>query len=259
MKVVILAGGLGTRLSEETEIKPKPMVEIGDRPMLWHIMKIYSHYGFNDFVICLGFKGYYIKEYFANYYLHQCNVTFDFRKNGNNMTIDHHNTEPWRVALVDTGLNTMTGGRIKRIQEYIGDETFMMTYGDGVSNVNITKLMEFHKEHKKIVTVTAVKPIGRFGALEIQDSTNRVKRFKEKPKEAISWMNGGFFVMGPQVFDYIQDDEIPFERGPLENISRDNQLVAYKHNGFWQCMDTLRNKRELDKLWVTHPKWKVWD
>ena len=259
MKVVILAGGLGTRLSEETEIKPKPMVEIGDRPMLWHIMKIYSHYGFNDFVICLGFKGYFIKEYFANYYLHQCNVTFDFRNNGNNMTIDHHNAEPWRVALVDTGLSSMTGGRIKRIQEYIGDETFMMTYGDGVSNVNITKLVEFHKEHKKLVTVTAVKPTGRFGALEIQDGTNHVKKFKEKPKAAISWMNGGFFVIEPQVFDYIQDDEMPFELEPLENISRDNQLVAYKHDGFWQCMDTLMNKRELDKLWSTHPKWKVWD
>ena len=259
MKVVILAGGFGTRLSEETELKPKPMVEIGDKPILWHIMKIYSHYGFNDFVICLGFKGFYIKEYFANYYLHNCNVTFDFRNNGNNMTIDHHNAEPWRVALVDTGLNTMTGGRIKRIQEYIGEETFMMTYGDGVSNVNITKLVEFHKEHKKLVTVTAVKPSGRFGALEIQDGTNHVKQFKEKPKEAISWMNGGFFVMEPQVFDYIQDDEMPFELEPLENISRDNQLVAYKHDGFWQCMDTLMNKRNLEKLWITHPKWKVWD
>jgi len=259
MKVVILAGGFGTRLSEETELKPKPMVEIGDKPILWHIMKIYSHDGFNDFVICLGFKGFYIKEYFSNYYLHNCNVTFDFRKNGNNMIIDNHNAEPWRVALVDTGLNTMTGGRIKRIQEYIGDKTFMMTYGDGVSNVNIKKLMEFHKEHKKIVTVTAVKPIGRFGALEIQENTNHVKRFKEKPKEAISWMNGGFFVMEPQVFDYIQDNEMAFEREPLENISRDNQLVAYKHDGFWQCMDTLMNKRDLEKLWITHPKWKVWD
>ena len=259
MKVVILAGGFGTRLSEETNLKPKPMVEIGDKPILWHIMKIYSHYGFNDFVICLGFKGFYIKEYFANYYLHHCNVTFDFRKNGNNMTIDHHNAEPWRVALVDTGLNTMTGGRIKQIQEYIGDETFMMTYGDGVSNVNITKLMEFHKEHKKLVTVTAVKPSGRFGALEIQDSTNHVKQFKEKPKEAISWMNGGFFVIEPQVFDYIQDDKMPFEHEPLENISRDNQLIAYKHDGFWRCMDTLMNKKELNKLWVTHPEWKVWD
>ena len=259
MKVVILAGGFGTRLSEETNLKPKPMVEIGDKPILWHIMKIYSHYGFNDFVICLGFKGFYIKEYFANYYLHNCNVTFDFRKNGNNMTVDHHNAEPWKVALVDTGLNTMTGGRIKRIQEYIGDETFMMTYGDGVSNVNITKLVEFHKEHKKLVTVTAVKPSGRFGALEIQDGTNHVKKFKEKPKEAISWMNGGFFVIEPQVFDYIQDDEMPFEQEPLENISRDNQLVAYKHDGFWRCMDTLMNKKELNKLWVTHPEWKLWD
>ena len=182
MKVVILAGGFGTRLSEETELKPKPMVEIGDKPILWHIMKIYSHFGFNDFVICLGFKGFYIKEYFANYYLHNCNVTFDFRKNDSSMTIDQHNAEPWRVALVDTGINTMTGGRIKRIQEYIGNETFMMTYGDGLSNVNIKKLMEFHKEHKKLVTVTAVKPSGRFGALEIQDSTNHVKQFKEKPK-----------------------------------------------------------------------------
>ena len=259
MKVVILAGGFGSRLSEETELKPKPMVEIGDKPILWHIMKIYSHYGFNDFVICLGFKGFYIKEYFSNYYLHNCNVTFDFRKNGNNMIIDNHNAEPWRVALVDTGLNTMTGGRIKRIQEYIGDETFMMTYGDGVSNVNITKLVEFHKEHKKLVTVTAVKPSGRFGALEIQDSTNRVKQFKEKPKEAISWMNGGFFVIEPQVFDYIQDDEMPFELEPLENISRDNQLVAYKHDGFWRCMDTFMNKKELNKLWVTNPEWKLWD
>lgn len=256
MKVVILAGGFGTRLSEETEIKPKPMVEIGGKPILWHIMKIYSVYGFNDFIICLGYKGYVIKEYFANYFLHMSDITIDLKNN----QIEVHNVkvEPWKVTLVDTGLNTMTGGRIKRIKDYIGNETFMLTYGDGVGNLNIKELLDFHKKHGKYATLTAVQPSGRFGALDLEDI--QVKAFKEKPRGDGAWINGGFFVLEPQIFEYIEGDETIWEKDPLENLAKDEQLMAYKHTGFWKPMDTLRDKRELEVLWQSgNPPWKVWE
>jgi glucose-1-phosphate cytidylyltransferase len=256
MKVVILAGGFGTRLSEETDIKPKPMVEIGGKPILWHIMKIYSHYGFNNFVICLGYKGYVIKEYFANYFLHMSDVTIDLKNN--KMEIHNVKAESWKVTLVDTGLNTMTGGRIKKIQSYIGNETFMLTYGDGVGNINIKELLDFHKKHGKYATLTAVQPSGRFGALDLNDS--EIKAFKEKPKGDGAWINGGFFVLEHQIFDYIEGDETIWEREPLENLAKDGQLMAYKHKGFWKPMDTLRDKRELEALWQSgNPPWKVWN
>lgn len=257
MKVVLLAGGLGTRLSEETDIKPKPMVEIGEKPILWHIMKLYSHYGFNDFIICLGYKGYVIKEYFANYFLHLSDVTIDLKKN--NMEIHHSKAENWKITLVDTGLNTMTGGRVKRIQQYIGNETFMLTYGDGIGDIDIQKLIEFHKNHGKYSTVTAVQPTGRFGALELGED-NSVISFQEKPKGDGAWINAGFFVLEPQIFDYIEDDRTLWEREPLNNLSRDGQLAALKHNGFWKPMDTLRDKTKLENLWSTgKPPWKIWD
>ncbi|ACO04300.1 MAG TPA: glucose-1-phosphate cytidylyltransferase [Persephonella sp.] len=256
MKVVILAGGFGTRLSEETDIKPKPMVEIGGKPILWHIMKIYSSYGFNDFVVCLGYKGYVIKEYFANYFLHMSDVTIDLKNN--QIEVHDVKAEPWKVTLVDTGLNTMTGGRIKRIKNYIGNETFMLTYGDGVGNINIKELLEFHKKHGRYATLTAVQPSGRFGALDLEDV--QVKAFKEKPKGDGAWINGGFFVLEPQIFDYIEGDETIWERDPLENLAKDGQLMAYKHTGFWKPMDTLRDKRELESLWQSgNPPWKVWE
>lgn len=257
MKVVILAGGLGTRLSEETEIKPKPMVEIGGKPILWHIMKIYSHYGYNDFIICLGYKGYVIKEYFANYFLHQSDVTIDLSKN--NIEIHKTKAEHWRITLVDTGLNTMTGGRILRIKEYIRDDTFLLTYGDGVGDVNIKKLVSFHKKQKKLATVTAVQPIGRFGAMDISEKFI-VTSFQEKPKGDNAWINGGFFVLEPKVLDYIKDDSTIWEREPLEKLAHDKQFVAYKHRGFWKPMDTLRDKKDLELQWEkgTAP-WKVWE
>ena len=256
MKVVILAGGLGTRLSEETVVKPKPMVEIGGKPILWHIMKIYSHYGFNDFVICLGFKGYVIKEYFSNYFLHMSDVTFDMRTNS--MEVHQKKAEPWRVTLVDTGMESMTGGRVKRVAPYVGDETFMLTYGDGVADVDIPKLIDFHKRHGKLATVTSTQPSGRFGALNI-DGANNVTAFQEKPAGDGSWINGGFFVLEPQVLDRIAGDATVFEKEPLEGLSRDSQLAAYKHSGFWQPMDTLRDKMHLEELWNngTAP-WKIW-
>ena len=257
MKVVVLSGGLGTRISEESHLKPKPMIEIGEYPILWHIMKIYSNYGFNDFVICLGYKGYLIKEYFANYFLHQSDVTIDMKSN----RIETHNckAEPWRITLVDTGLNTMTGGRLKRIQNYINNETFMLTYGDGVGNIDIADLLEFHVNHGKYATVTSVQPGGRFGAINLDESDN-VLSFQEKPKGDSAWINGGFFVLSPKVFDYIAGDETVWERQPLENLARDGQLVAYKHFGFWQPMDTLRDKNQLEVLWASQkPPWKVWD
>jgi glucose-1-phosphate cytidylyltransferase len=258
MKVVILAGGFGTRLSEETEIKPKPMIEIGGKPILWHIMKIYSHYGFNDFVICLGYKGYYIKEYFAHYFLHESNITFDFKKN-NEMIIHSHKVEPWSVTLIDTGQNTMTGGRIKYVQKYIGDETFLLTYGDGVGDINISNLVKYHKEHGKLATVTSVQPSGRFGALNLDNSLN-VTSFLEKPQGDSIWINGGFFVLEPEIFTYIENDSTVWEKTPLENLAKDNQLVAYKHIGFWQPMDTLRDKRELENLWEKNiAPWNMWD
>lgn len=256
MKVVILAGGLGARLSEETTIKPKPMVEIGGKPILWHIMKIYSHYGFNEFIVCLGYKGYLIKEYFANYFLHQSDITIDLEKN----KIETHNNyaEPWKVTLVDTGDNTMTGGRILKVKDYIGNETFMMTYGDGVANINIKELIEFHKSKNKIATVTAAQPVGRFGSMEI-DSNNNVKHFIEKPEGDGKWVNGGFFVLNPEVFEFIDGDHIFFERQPLESLAEKNQLAAYHHKGFWMPMDKLSDKQELEKLWLTgNAPWKVW-
>ncbi|WP_282171263.1 glucose-1-phosphate cytidylyltransferase [Cytobacillus firmus] len=257
MKVVILAGGFGTRISEETHLKPKPMVEIGEHPILWHIMKIYSHYGFNDFIICLGYKGNIIREYFSNYYLYHSDVSFDFNKN-NEPIIHRSYSEPWKVTLVDTGLETLTGGRIKRVQEYIGNEPFMLTYGDGLANINISKLVEYHKSHKNIVTVTATQPKGRFGALSL-DSNFRVKKFEEKVQGDGGWINGGFFVLEPDVFNYIDGDKTVFEKEPLENLAKMGELVAYKHTGFWQPMDTLRDKKYLDKLWNTvKAPWKLW-
>ena len=257
MKVVILAGGYGTRISEESHLKPKPMIEIGDKPILWHIMKTYSHYGFNDFIICLGYKAYVVKEYFANYFLHESDVTFDFRDH-NRMITHQHTAEPWKVTLVDTGLNTMTGGRLKRIQQYVGNEPFMLTYGDGVSDVNISELVEFHKTHGKLATVTSVQPSGRFGALDMVGD-NQVIGFQEKPKGDGAWINAGFFVLQPEIFDYLQDDATVFERQPLENIAKQNQLRAYKHEGFWQPMDTLRDKMHLDDLWSRDKaEWKIW-
>lgn len=257
MKVVILAGGFGTRISEESHLKPKPMIEIGERPILWHIMKIYSHYGFTDFIICLGYKGYHIKEYFAHYFLHESDVTFDFM-NGNEQLIHTHSAEPWRVTLANTGVDTMTGGRVKRIRPYIGDETFMLTYGDGVSDVNIKDLAAYHKRHGKLATVTITQPAGRFGALNLSDE-NLVNGFQEKPKGDGAWVNAGFFVMEPKVFEYIEDDTTILEREPLENLARDGQLVAYKHSGFWQPMDALRDKNYLEELWKSgKASWKTW-
>ncbi len=256
MKVVILAGGLGTRLSEETVMRPKPMVEIGGKPILWHIMKIYSHYGFNDFIICLGFKGYMIKEYFSNYFLHMSNVTFDMKNN--TMEVLEHHVEPWKVTLVDTGSDTMTGGRVKKVAPYIGGEPFMLTYGDGVSNVNITKLVKYHKGHGKSATVTATQPSGRFGALKLGPS-EQVLSFQEKPAGDGSWINGGFFVLEPRIFEFLTDDSTIFEKEPLERLAAEGQLAAYRHNDFWYAMDTLRDKHHLEALWQSgQAPWKVW-
>jgi len=256
MKVVILAGGLGTRISEETSTRPKPMVEIGGKPILWHIMKSYSHYGYNEFIICLGFKGYMIKEYFSNYFLHLSDVTFDMQHN--KMEVHERYAEPWKVTLVDTGTDTMTGGRIKRVAPYIGAEPFMLTYGDGVSNINIRHLIEYHRKHGKQATVTAALPSGRFGALNI-DAADKVISFQEKPAGDGSWISGGFFVIEPGVLDLISDDGTVFERGPLERLAQSNQLIAYKHHGFWYAMDTLRDKNHLESLWQSgDAPWKVW-
>ena len=257
MKVVILAGGYGTRISEESHLKPKPMIEIGDFPILWHIMKHFSYYGHNDFIICAGYRGYVIKEYFADYYLHRSDVTFDF-SNENRMIIHNNVSEPWKVTIVDTGLSTMTGGRIKRVKDYIGNEPFLLTYGDGVSDVNLSELIDFHKNQGKLLTVTAVQPGGRFGVLELNDD-NRVLSFKEKNKEDGGWINGGFMVVEPEVINFIDSDNTIFERTPMENIAQQGNLVAYKHNGFWQCMDTLRDKQLLERLWESgEAEWKKW-
>ena len=256
MKVVILAGGLGTRLSEETVLKPKPMVEVGDKPILWHILKTYSAHGFNDFIICLGYKGYVIKEYFINYFYHQANLTVDLSKN----QIEVHNTEaePWKITMIETGLHTMTGGRIKRCAPYIGNETFMCTYGDGIGDVNITELLAYHQKNGKLLTVTSVQPSGRFGALDI-DEQNQVNAFVEKPKGDKAWINAGFFVCEPSVFDFIDNDETVFEKKPMENIAAQGQMMAYKHEGYWKPMDTLRDKHELDTEWNSgNAPWKVW-
>jgi glucose-1-phosphate cytidylyltransferase len=256
MKVVILAGGLGTRLSEETDLKPKPMVEIGGKPILWHIMKIYSHYGYNEFVICLGYKGHIIKEYFQNFFLHHSDVTFDLSKNS--MEVHNSEAENWKITLVDTGKDSMTGGRIKRIEKYVNNSTFMLTYGDGVSNINIAELVKFHKANNKAVTVTAVQPDSRFGVLDIT-ATNEVKSFLEKPKGDMGWINGGFFVCEPSVFKYIKGDEISWEREPLENIAKDGGLNAFKHEGFWKPMDSLKDKQDLNKFWENNKaEWKLW-
>jgi len=257
MKVVILAGGLGTRISEESHLRPKPMIEIGDAPILWHIMKYYSSYGFDEFIICCGYKGYVIKEYFADYYLHRSDITFDFSK-GNEMVVHNNVAEPWKVTLVDTGLHTMTGGRIKRIKKYIGNETFAWTYGAGLSNFNLDELVKFHKSHGKAATITAIQPGGRFGVLDI-DETQTIRRFTEKAKEDGGWINGGFMILEPEVIDYIKGDETFFEKEPLENLAKDGKLAAYKHEGFWKCMDTLRDKETLDYLWNTNQAvWKRW-
>jgi len=257
MKVLLLAGGFGTRLSEETDIKPKPMVDIGGKPILWHIMKTYSHHGFNEFVILLGYKGYYIKEYFANYFLHQSDVTIDM--SDGSMEIHNNSSEPWKVTLLDTGLNSMTGGRIKRAQDFVGEEPFMLTYGDGVADINIAKLVKFHQSHGKSMTMTSAQPDGRFGALDIDDN-NKVKEFKEKPKGDGSWINAGYFVCEPKVFDYIVDgDSSVFEQESLMNLAKDGEVHTYKHHDFWMPMDTLRDKHKLNELWNSDKApWRVW-
>ena len=257
MKVVILAGGYGTRISEESHLRPKPMVEIGEKPILWHIMKMYSAYGFNEFIICGGYKQQVIKEYFANYYLHQSDITFDFTQ-GNQCLINHSAAEPWKVTIVDTGRDTMTGGRVKRIQKYVGKETFMLTYGDGVSDINFEALIKFHKKHNKIATITAANIGQRFGCLDINPNYS-VTSFREKNFKDGNYVNIGFMVLNPKIFDYLKDDKTVFEKEPLERLANDGELMAYKHEGFWQCMDTLRDRQLLEKLWADgDAPWKVW-
>jgi glucose-1-phosphate cytidylyltransferase len=258
MKVVIFAGGLGTRIAEETGTRPKPMVEIGGKPILWHIMKIYSHYGFNEFVICLGYKGFLIKEYFMQYFLHNSDITIEL---GNNkLDVHYTNTDPFKVTLIDTGVETKTAGRLKRVRQYVGDDDFMLTYGDGVSDIKIRDLLRFHRSHGKIATVTAIQPEARFGGMELGDD-GVVKLFKEKPKGDGKWINGGFFVLSPEVFKYLDGDmdEVMWEDSPMEHLSRDGQLMAYKHPGFWKCMDAMRDKLELEALWQKNQaKWRLW-
>ena len=255
MKAVILAGGLGTRISEETQVRPKPMVEIGGRPLLWHIMKTYSAHGIREFIVCLGYKGYLIKEYFANYFLHMSDVTFDMKDN--RMEVHERHADPWRVTLVETGESTMTGGRLKRVRQYVGDETFCFTYGDGLSDVNIAKLVAFHRESETLATVTAVQPPGRFGALDVD--RNLITGFREKPQGDGGWINGGYFVLAPGVFEAIDGDETVWEREQLERLARKGQLSAYRHHGFWQPMDTLRDRTMLEGLWASErAPWKVW-
>ena len=255
MKAIILAGGMGTRISEESSVRPKPMVEVGGRPILWHILKIYSAHGINDFVICLGYKGYVIKEYFANYFLHMSDVTFDMAANA--LQVHNAKAEPWKVTLVDTGDNTMTGGRLKRVREFLGDEDFCFTYGDGVGDVDIGALLRFHREQGRLATLTATQPPGRFGALRLEDS--RITGFQEKPEGDGGWINGGFFVLNPKVLDYVEGDATIWEREPLENLARDGQMAAYQHTGFWQPMDTLRDKNLLEQLRAEgRAPWKIW-
>ena len=258
MKVVILAGGYGTRISEESQFKPKPMIEIGSMPVLWHIMKLYSSYDFNEFVICAGYKQHVIKEWFADYFLHTSDITFDFTQD-DKIIVHNKRAEKWKVTVVDTGLDTMTGGRLKRIKSFIGNEPFFMTYGDGVADVNIKELLEFHKTHGKNATLTAVKPDSRFGVLDITDN-NQINAFREKSQVDSGYINAGFMVLEPDVLDYIKDDSVMFEREPLEALAENNQLMCFKHNGFWQCMDTLRDKVKLETLWVENKApWKVWN
>lgn len=257
MKVVIFAGGLGTRISEETEIRPKPMVEIGGKPIIWHIMKMYGSFGFNDFIVCLGYKGYVIKEYFMHYYMHNSDVTIELKNN--KVDVHYSTAEAFKVTLVDTGLNTKTAGRLKRVQKYIGNEDFMLTYGDGVADVDLNSLLQFHKSHGKIATVTAVQPEGRFGSMDIND-LGIVEQFREKPKGDDKWINGGFFVLKPQVFNYLEGnaDDTMWEDEPMQKLANDHQLAAFQHQGFWKCMDAMRDKIELETLWQTNPKWKTW-
>jgi glucose-1-phosphate cytidylyltransferase len=257
MKAVILAGGLGTRLSEETETKPKPMIEIGAKPLLWHVMKIYSAHGIDEFVVCLGYRGYVIKEYFANYYLHMGDVTFDMKDN--RMEVHQSGAEPWKVTLVDTGAETMTGGRLKRVLPYVGDEEFCFTYGDGVADLDLAALLDFHREHGRLATVTAVQPSGRFGALHIGES-DLIHRYEEKPKGDGGWINGGFFVLSPEVASYIDGDSTVWEQQPLQRLAQDEQLAAYRHSGFWYAVDTVRDKRHLQELWDSGAApWKLWE
>ncbi|MBP5664199.1 MAG: glucose-1-phosphate cytidylyltransferase [Bacteroidales bacterium] len=259
MKVVILAGGYGTRISEESHLKPKPMIEIGEKPILWHIMKIYSHYGYNDFIICCGYKHYVIKEWFADYYLHNSDIMFDFTADNKLTVLNTSAVEPWKVTLVDTGLNTMTGGRVKRIQKYVGNEPFMLTYGDGVANINIANLVKFHQNHGKIATITTVNVGQRFGVIEMDD-TDTIKAFREKSDSDGSVINGGFMVFQPEIFQYIDDDTTVFERKPLESMAKLGELKAYKHDGFWHCMDTQRDKMHLEELWASNKApWKIWN
>ena len=255
MKAVILAGGLGSRISEETQVKPKPMIEIGGMPIIWHIMKIYSAYDINEFVICCGYKGYMVKEYFANYFLHMSDVTIDMKEN--KMEVHKKSAEPWKVTLVDTGQETMTGGRLKRVKEYVDDATFCFTYGDGLSDVDIANLVKFHKDKKRIATITSVQPPGRFGSLNIENE--KVLNFQEKPSGDGNWVNGGFFVLEPQIFDYLQNDNTIWEREPLERLAKEGNLAAYKHSGFWYALDSIRDKKYLEELWISQKaSWKIW-
>lgn len=257
MKAVILAGGFGTRLSEETSIRPKPMVEIGARPILWHIMKTYSHHGINDFVICCGYKGYLIKEYFANYFLHRSDVTFSLADNS--MEVHNNSAEPWRVTLVDTGENSMTGGRLRRVRDYLGDQTFCFTYGDGLADIDVTTLINFHRSQSTLATLTAVQPPGRFGAFTMGSDESKIRAFHEKPRGDSAWVNGGYFVLEPKVIDYIADDFTVWEREPMERLAQDGQMSAYKHEGFWQPMDTIRDRNYLEGLWKSdEAPWKTW-
>lgn len=257
MKAVILAGGFGTRISEESLYKPKPMIEIGGMPILWHIMKIYSSYGVNEFIICAGYKQHVIKEWFADYFLHTSDITFDFSKDGE-MTVHNKRAENWKVTVVDTGLKTMTGGRLKRVREFIGDEPFCMTYGDGVADVDIKELLAYHESHGKLATMTAVKPDSRFGVLDLSDD-NEVNAFREKSAVDSGYINAGFMVLDPKVLDYVKDDTIMFEHEPMENLANESQLMCFKHEGFWQCMDTMRDKERLENMWTRNKApWKVW-
>lgn len=257
MKVVIFAGGRGTRIAEESALRPKPMIEIGGKPILWHIMKIYAAYGHTEFVICLGYKGWMIKEYFANYFLHNADITVDL--SNNKLEVHNTNAEPFKVSLIDTGLDTMTAGRLKRVLPYVGDDTFMLTYGDGVSNVDIDKLVDFHKKNGKVCTMTAIQATSRFGVINM-DNDGTISKFEEKPADSGTWINGGFFVLEPEIVKYLPDDadDIMWERYPMDKLAEDRQIIAYRHNDFWKCMDTLRDKEDLENLWETKPLWKNW-
>ncbi|MBS1589222.1 MAG: glucose-1-phosphate cytidylyltransferase [Bacteroidetes bacterium] len=257
MKVVIFAGGRGTRISEESSLRPKPMIEIGGKPILWHIMKIYAAFGHTDFIICLGYKGWMIKEYFVNYFLHNADVTVDL--SNNSLQVHHNNAEPFKVSLIDTGLDTMTAGRLKRVLPYVGNERFMLTYGDGVSNVNLDDLLAFHQSHGKVCTMTAIQATSRFGVIKMEDS-GQIERFEEKPADSGTWINGGFFIVEPEISNYLKSDadDVMWERQPMDDLAKEGQIAAFKHHDFWKCMDTLRDKEELEHLWQNQPLWKRW-